>query len=70
MAAVGGMGKGKRRLPYRSISLPTRLIEEIEIIVKELGYWPTKTTFIREACLEKLERHRKELEARRRVERS
>ena len=49
--------KGRRRLPYRSISLPARLIEEIEGVVKELGYWPTKTAFIREACLERLERH-------------
>jgi len=29
--------------------------------VEELGYWPTKTDFIREACLEKLEKHRQEM---------
>jgi len=60
--------KEKRRHLYSSISIPTRLLQEIEKLVKELDYWPTKTAFIREACLEKMEKHRKELEARRRAE--
>ena len=60
----------RKRLPYSSISIPTGLIEEIEKLVKELKYWPTKTAFIREACLQKLERYRKELEARRLVEKA
>ncbi|MFQ6080482.1 MAG: ribbon-helix-helix domain-containing protein [Candidatus Bathyarchaeia archaeon] len=60
--------KEKRRQPYSSISIPTRLLKEIEKLVKEIGYWPTKTAFIREACLEKLEKHKKELEARRLIE--
>jgi len=55
----------KKRNPYTSISLPSPLVEYIEKRVKELGYWPTKTAFIREACLDKLEKYRKELEARR-----
>jgi len=58
----------KSRQPYSSISIPTRLLKEIEKLVMELGYWPTKAAFIREACLEKLEKHREELEARRRAE--
>jgi len=60
--------KEKSTQPYSSISIPTRLLKEIEKLVMELGYWPTKTAFIREACLEKLERLRNELEARRRAE--
>jgi len=59
---------GKRRQSYSSISIPTPLLDVIEKLVKELGYWPTKTAFIREACLEKLEKHRRELEARRLAE--
>ena len=54
----------KKRGPFSSISFPTPLIKEIERVVKEFGYWPTKTAFIREACLEKLERYRKELKVR------
>ncbi|RLI46842.1 hypothetical protein DRO69_02210 [Candidatus Bathyarchaeota archaeon] len=57
--------KKKTRGSFSSISFPTPLIKEIENIVEELGYWPTKTAFIREAVMEKLEKHRKELETRR-----
>ncbi|MGQ9552159.1 MAG: hypothetical protein ACUVUE_07015 [Candidatus Bathycorpusculaceae bacterium] len=58
--------KGER--PYSSISLPAALVREVERVVEELGYWPAKTHFIHEAVLEKVERYRKELEARRRAE--
>lgn len=57
--------KKKARGFFSSISFPTPLIKEVKKIVEALGYWPTKTAFIREAVMEKLERHRKELEARR-----
>jgi hypothetical protein len=33
-------------------------------VVEGLGYWPNKTAFIREAAMERLERYRRELEAR------
>jgi Arc/MetJ-type ribon-helix-helix transcriptional regulator len=42
---------------FSSISLPTPLIEKIESLVKHVGYWPNKTAFIREACLEKIEKY-------------
>jgi len=58
----------RKRQSYSSISVPTRLLQEIEKLVKVVGYWPTKTAFIREACLEKIEKYRKELEARRLIE--
>ena len=54
----------KKRGPFSSISFPTPLVNEIEKVVKKFGYWPTKTAFIREASLEKLERYRRELKAR------
>jgi len=55
----------KKRGFFSSISLPIPLVKEIEKIVEGLGYWPTKTAFIREAVMEKLERYKKELEVRR-----
>jgi len=36
------------------------MIKKIEEVIDELGYWPTKTAFVREASLEKLDKHRKE----------
>jgi len=58
------MTRRKRRSGTRfaTISLPTPLIEEIERLIVELRYWPTKTDFIREAVVEKLERFRKKPE--------
>ena len=58
-------GKKKARGPFSSISFPSPLVKDVEKVVKELGYWPTKTAFIREAVVEKLDKHSKELEARR-----
>jgi metal-responsive CopG/Arc/MetJ family transcriptional regulator len=52
--------KTRKRKAFSSISLPTPLIQRIEKVVDELGYWPTKTAFVREASLEKLDKHRKE----------
>jgi metal-responsive CopG/Arc/MetJ family transcriptional regulator len=50
---------------FSSISLPTPLMKEIEKVVEEMGYWPNKTAFIREAVMEKIDKHRKEFEAKR-----
>ncbi len=50
----------KGRRDFSSVSLPTPLIEKIEEVINELGYWPTKTAFVREASLEKLDKHKKE----------
>jgi len=62
---MSGAGEGGRRRRYLSVSLPASLLEEVERVVGELGYWPTKTSFVREAVVEKLERVKRELEARR-----
>lgn len=48
----------KGRGEFRTVSLPTRLVEEVEKVVEELGYWPTKTDFVREAVLQKLQKYR------------
>lgn len=56
---AGREEKEKRRLHYSSISIPTPLMKEIEMVVKEFKYWPTKTAFIREACLEKLDKYKR-----------
>ena len=62
------MRKRRKEARFATISLPVRLVEEIEHIVETVGYWPTKTDFVREAVVEKLELFRKELEERRQRE--
>jgi hypothetical protein len=49
--------KVRSRGEFSTISLPTPLVEIVEKVVSELKYWPTKTDFVREAVLEKLEKY-------------
>jgi Arc/MetJ-type ribon-helix-helix transcriptional regulator len=39
---------------YVTISIPTALAEAIDELNEELGYWPSRGAFVREAVLEKL----------------
>jgi len=57
--------ENKSRGPFSSISFPTPLVKEVERVVKELGYWSTKSAFIHEAVMERLQTYKKELKARR-----
>ncbi|MFB0543794.1 MAG: hypothetical protein ACETVR_03335 [Candidatus Bathyarchaeia archaeon] len=41
---------------------------EIDLLIKELGFWPSRSAFVREACLEKIRRERQELKERREAE--
>lgn len=49
----------KRR--YVTISLPRGIAEDIDKLIEDIGYWPSKGAFVREACTEKLWRERKKL---------
>jgi len=51
----------KKTKKYRSISLPTKLINKIEHIINELGYWPSIAAFIREAIIIQVEKYQKEI---------
>jgi metal-responsive CopG/Arc/MetJ family transcriptional regulator len=59
-----GREKGKGRGVYISVSFPKPLLMEVDKVVAELGYWPTRATFIREAIMQKLDRYKKEIETR------
>jgi len=60
----------KGRGQFSTISLPTPLVKEVEKVVGELGYWPAKTDFVREAVVEKLDRCKRDMKARSRHEAS
>jgi Arc/MetJ-type ribon-helix-helix transcriptional regulator len=62
---VEGLTKDKKgRGEFRTISLPASLVEQIGIFIEEFKYWPTKTDFVREAVIDKLEKYREKLRAR------
>jgi len=39
---------------YATVSIPRGIANAIDELVEELGYWPSRGAFVREACLEKI----------------
>ncbi len=39
---------------YVTVSIPKAIAAKIDVIIGELGYWPSRSSFVREACLEKI----------------
>ena len=46
---------------YVTVSLPRGVAMEIDRLMEELGYWPSRGAFVREACLEKIREERRRL---------
>ena len=46
---------------YRTVSIPTGITDDVEKLIQELRYWPSISSFVREATLEKLKIERREL---------
>ena len=46
---------------YVTISLPKAITDAIDELIEELGYWPSRGSFAREACLEKIREERRKL---------
>jgi len=43
---------------YRTVSIPKPLAKDITRLIEEVGYWPSLSSFVREALLEKLQNER------------
>jgi len=39
---------------YVTVSIPKGVADKIDLLIGELGYWPSRSSFVREACLEKI----------------
>ena len=46
---------------YVTISLPKAIGDAIDELIDELGYWPSRGAFVREATLEKIRDERRRL---------
>jgi Arc/MetJ-type ribon-helix-helix transcriptional regulator len=49
------------RLSYVTVSIPVAIADDIDGLIGELGYWPSRGAFVREACIEKIRRERERL---------
>ena len=47
---------------YVTVSIPQAIAEEIDALIKSLGYWPSRSSFVREACLEKIRLEKKRVQ--------
>jgi Arc/MetJ-type ribon-helix-helix transcriptional regulator len=57
----GGRRERKVRVEFSAVSVPLPILEEIDKLIEELGYWPSRSSFVREACIEKLQYERERL---------
>jgi Arc/MetJ-type ribon-helix-helix transcriptional regulator len=48
---------------YVTVSLPVGIARDIDALIEETGYWPSRGAFVREACLNKLWSERQKLKA-------
>ena len=55
------VGRGEKYDKYITISIPSALAKGIDELNEELGYWPSRGAFVREAVLEKLRDERRQL---------
>jgi len=46
---------------YATVSIPRGIADAIDELIEELGYWPSRGAFVREACLEKIREEQKRL---------
>ena len=50
-----------RKSKYRTVSIPKGITDEVEKLIEELQFWPSISSFVREATLTKLKVERKTL---------
>jgi Arc/MetJ-type ribon-helix-helix transcriptional regulator len=51
-----------KKRKYTTVSIPTRIAEDIDRLIEELEYWPSKGSFVREACTEKIWTERRKIQ--------
>jgi Arc/MetJ-type ribon-helix-helix transcriptional regulator len=52
----------KESKKYVTVSIPVAIADEIDRLIEQSGYWPSRSAFVREACLEKVFKERQRLE--------
>ena len=41
--------------------MPKAIVDAIDRLIEDLGFWPSRSAFVREACLEKIRDERRRL---------
>ena len=51
----------RKRIKYVTVSIPEGIAKDIDKLIEELEYWPSRGAFVREACMEKIWAERRKL---------
>ena len=54
----------QKRQKYITVSLPRGIGKEIDSLIEQLEFWPSRGAFVREACLEKIKNENERLKRR------
>jgi metal-responsive CopG/Arc/MetJ family transcriptional regulator len=57
------MNEEKKKRKFGGVSIPTGILEEIDVLIDKLRYWPSRAAFVREACLEKIRNEKDRLKS-------
>lgn len=49
-----------RRIRFKTVSIPERMVDEIDEPIKEKGLWPSRSAFVREAVWAKIQEEKAE----------
>ncbi len=44
-----------KKSKYTTASIPTGVMDDIDELIEELGHWPSRSAFVREAALTKIQ---------------
>ena len=55
------MNEKEKKRKFGAVSISIGILEEIDNLIEELRYWPSRGAFVREACLEKTRREQDRL---------
>jgi len=61
-----GLRDVERKVPFSTVSVPLPILEEVDKLIGKVGYWPSRSAFVREACMEKIRREWRRLGRQRR----
>lgn len=53
----------KKDFTYVSLGIPRHITDEIDQLIDKFGYWPSRSAFAREACIEKIDREKQKLDS-------
>ena len=56
-----GSNSMAEKTKYRTVSIPKGITDDVEKLIEELRYWPSVSSFVREATLEKLKAEQRNL---------